>query len=198
MQQSNIVFSTGYCSVWKCGSIYSRTKCFYVRIVFPVESNGEVFVLNFPGSQFQVQQAFRSELIKPGLVSHFWTRSLPKIPCAFRRRTRRKGVGRNTPHKSVSHLAQGSSISKQSAAKATKLLIKLTLSFFFSDEAWFHLHGHVCSQNNRYWSSLNPHLIHAVRLLDVKSDCGVWWILDAETFNSARFSRYVLVQGNHF
>ena len=26
-------------------------------------------------------------------------------------------------------------------------------SIFFSDETWFHLHGHPASQNDRYWSS---------------------------------------------
>jgi hypothetical protein len=38
---------------------------------------------------------------------------------------------------------------------------------FFNDESWFHLHGHVSSQNNQYWSSVNPHLIQAVPLHDV-------------------------------
>jgi hypothetical protein len=27
----------------------------------------------------------------------------------------------------------------------------------FSEEAWFHFHGHVSSQNNWYWSSVNQH-----------------------------------------
>lgn len=35
---------------------------------------------------------------------------------------------------------------------------------FFTDEAWFNLHGHVNSQNNRIWSSENPHLIHQISL----------------------------------
>jgi hypothetical protein len=29
------------------------------------------------------------------------------------------------------------------------------LTFFFPDEAWFHLHGHVFPQNHRYWSLIN-------------------------------------------
>jgi hypothetical protein len=33
---------------------------------------------------------------------------------------------------------------------------------FFSDEAWFHLPGYISTQNNRYWSSQNPHLTHDV------------------------------------
>jgi hypothetical protein len=35
---------------------------------------------------------------------------------------------------------------------------------FSSDESWFHLHGNISSQNNRYWS-----LIHEVPLHDVIS-----------------------------
>ncbi|KAJ4437284.1 hypothetical protein ANN_17422 [Periplaneta americana] len=38
----------------------------------------------------------------------------------------------------------------------------------FTDEAWFHLHGHVIMQNNRYWSTENPHLIHETPLHDEK------------------------------
>jgi hypothetical protein len=39
---------------------------------------------------------------------------------------------------------------------------------FFSDEAWFHLQGYISMQNNRYWSSPNPHLTHEVLLHPVK------------------------------
>ncbi|KAJ4450549.1 hypothetical protein ANN_01976 [Periplaneta americana] len=35
------------------------------------------------------------------------------------------------------------------------------LTFFF-DEVRFHLHGHVSTQNNRYWATENPHIIHEV------------------------------------
>jgi hypothetical protein len=31
---------------------------------------------------------------------------------------------------------------------------------FFSDEAWLHLQGYISTQDNRYWSSQNPHLTH--------------------------------------
>jgi hypothetical protein len=43
---------------------------------------------------------------------------------------------------------------------------------FFSDEAWFHVLGYINTQNNRYWSSLNPHLTHEVPLHPV--NVGVW------------------------
>jgi hypothetical protein len=39
---------------------------------------------------------------------------------------------------------------------------------FFSDEEWFHLQGHTNTQNNRYWSSQNPHLTHEILLHPVK------------------------------
>jgi hypothetical protein len=29
---------------------------------------------------------------------------------------------------------------------------------FFSDEAWFHLHGYINTQNDHYWSSWSPTL----------------------------------------
>jgi hypothetical protein len=29
-----------------------------------------------------------------------------------------------------------------------------------SDEAWFHLSGHVNSQNTQYWAAEIPHLVH--------------------------------------
>jgi hypothetical protein len=39
----------------------------------------------------------------------------------------------------------------------------------FSDEAWFHLQGYINTQNNRYWSSENPHLTHDAPLHPVKA-----------------------------
>jgi len=32
--------------------------------------------------------------------------------------------------------------------------------YLMSDEAWFHLSGHINSQNTRYWAVENPHLVH--------------------------------------
>ena len=46
------------------------------------------------------------------------------------------------------------------------------LLYFMSDEAWFHLSGYVNSQNTRYWSSENPHVIHETPLHNLK--IGVW------------------------
>lgn len=43
---------------------------------------------------------------------------------------------------------------------------------FFSDEAWFHLSGHINSQNVRYWSSENPHAFTETSLHPIK--VGVW------------------------
>ena len=43
---------------------------------------------------------------------------------------------------------------------------------FFSDEAWFNLNGNVNSQNCRFWSANNPHLIHDIPLHQEK--IGVW------------------------
>jgi len=43
---------------------------------------------------------------------------------------------------------------------------------FFSNEAWFHLHGEVNSRNSRYWSLHNLWLIHEVPIHDFK--IGVW------------------------
>ena len=70
----------------------------------------------------------------------------------------------------------------------------------FSDEAWFHLSGHVSSQNHRYWSTENPRLIHEVPLHDQK--IGVWCAVTAEriigpiffddTINSDRYRRNIL------
>lgn len=43
---------------------------------------------------------------------------------------------------------------------------------FFTDEAWFHLSGHVNSQNSRMWSSENPQEFKEMPLHDEK--IGVW------------------------
>jgi hypothetical protein len=48
---------------------------------------------------------------------------------------------------------------------------------FFSDEAWFYLQGYINTQNNRYWSSQNPHLTHEVLLHPVK--VGAWCAVSA-------------------
>lgn len=43
---------------------------------------------------------------------------------------------------------------------------------FFSDEALFHLNGHVCSQNNRYYSNEKPDIVIQTPLHGEK--IGVW------------------------
>jgi hypothetical protein len=73
---------------------------------------------------------------------------------------------------------------------------------FFSDEARFYLHGHVFSQNNRCWSSLNSNLIHEVPLHEVK--VGMRCAMNAklitgcifymETINSDGYVRLVLTK----
>jgi hypothetical protein len=83
------------------------------------------------------------------------------------------------------------------------MTVKLTLIWLFlPDEAWFHLHGHVSSQNNLYWGSVNPYLIHEVPPYDVK--VGMWCavgvkritgpIFYAETINSGRYVRLTLTE----
>jgi hypothetical protein len=47
----------------------------------------------------------------------------------------------------------------------------------FSDKTWFHLPGYINTQNNRHWSSQNPHLTHEVLLHPVK--VGVWYAVSA-------------------
>lgn len=49
--------------------------------------------------------------------------------------------------------------------------------YFMSDEAWFNLSGHVNSQNTRYWSVENPHMISQQPLHDEK--IGVWCAMSA-------------------
>jgi hypothetical protein len=51
--------------------------------VVPLESAGENFVVNFPGSQFKAQQASRNLLIKSGILGRLWTRSLLKKHCVL-------------------------------------------------------------------------------------------------------------------
>jgi hypothetical protein len=43
---------------------------------------------------------------------------------------------------------------------------------FFSDEAWFHLHGYINTKNIPYWNSQNPHLTNKACLHPVKVGVG--------------------------
>ncbi|KAJ4444661.1 hypothetical protein ANN_06458 [Periplaneta americana] len=51
---------------------------------------------------------------------------------------------------------------------------------FFTDEAWFHLHGHVSTHNNRYWATENPHIIHEVP--HHAANVGVWCAVKLTVF----------------
>jgi hypothetical protein len=71
---------------------------------------------------------------------------------------------------------------------------------FFSDEAWFHLQGYINMQNNRYWSSQNPHLTLEVLLHPVR--VGVWCAVSARRIDVPVFfnktincERYLRVEG---
>ena len=54
------------------------------------------------------------------------------------------------------------------------------LLYFMSDEAWFHLSGHLNSQNTRYWSVDNPNTIHQQLLHDPKNRSLVCAIFNAD------------------
>jgi hypothetical protein len=56
---------------------------------------------------------------------------------------------------------------------------------FLSDKAWFHLHGHVNSQNNWYWSSMNPRFNQEIPLYDPK--VGVWCVIIAKQITGPIF-----------
>jgi hypothetical protein len=57
---------------------------------------------------------------------------------------------------------------------------KINPQLTFFTEAWFHLQGHINTQNNHYWSSQNPYLTQEVPLHPVK--VGVWCVLSARRF----------------
>ena len=71
---------------------------------------------------------------------------------------------------------------------------------FFFDEVWFHLNGHVNSQNSRVWSSGNLHILHERPLHSEK--IGVWVAMSAtrivgpiffnETINADRYCSIIL------
>jgi hypothetical protein len=43
-------------------------------------------------------------------------------------------------------------------------------TWFYSDEARHTLSGYVNSQNNRYWSTENPHAVHVASLHDLTAE----------------------------
>jgi hypothetical protein len=60
---------------------------------------------------------------------------------------------------------------------------------FFSDEEWFHLQGYINKQNNRYWSSQNPHLTHEGLLHPVK--VGVWFAVSSRIVGPVFFNETI-------
>ncbi|KAJ4433388.1 hypothetical protein ANN_15647 [Periplaneta americana] len=74
----------------------------------------------------------------------------------------------------------------------------------FSDEAWFHLHRQVITQNTRYWSVDNLRLLHESPLALHDSKVGVWCAINAkriigpiffhETLNADRYQALILDQ----
>jgi hypothetical protein len=63
---------------------------------------------------------------------------------------------------------------------------------FFSAEAWFHMQGYINMQNNRYWSSQNPHLTCKVRLHPVK--VGVWCAVNARKIVAPVFFNEIIAK----
>lgn len=94
----------------------------------------------------------------------------------------------NSLWKSLRRLVQVSGILKKSAYNATKLLklepYKLSIvhwlqpgtqvlefisvNGYWMYGAWFHLHGHVSTKSNRYWSSKKSNNVHEMPLPDPK------------------------------
>jgi hypothetical protein len=98
--------------------------------VVPLQSVGEDFVVNFPGSQFQAQQQSINLLIKSCLLGHSRTRNLLKarhVSTEMKPDEIRAGL-EHTPQKSLRRLAQETGISKSSAVKATKRWISIYLN----------------------------------------------------------------------
>jgi hypothetical protein len=80
--------------------------------------------------------------------------------------------------------------------------INLQLTFY-SDEAWFHLQGYINVQNNRYWSSQNPHLTHRVLLQPVKVHA--WYAVSSRKIvvpvsfkEIINYERYLHAEWQHF
>jgi hypothetical protein len=56
---------------------------------------------------------------------------------------------------------------------------------FYSEKACFNLSGYMGSQNNKYWSTENPHAAHEVPMHDLKD--GVWCAFSAWRITGAMF-----------
>jgi hypothetical protein len=65
---------------------------------------------------------------------------------------------------------------------------------FYSEEAWFNLNSYVNSQNNRYYSTQNPHAVHEVPLhnLNVGAISERWIIGIGRFHDTITSGRYIL------
>jgi hypothetical protein len=50
--------------------------------------------------------------------------------------------------------------------------------YIYSDEAWFTLNGYINSEDNRYWSTEDPHAVNEVPVHSLK--VGVWYVINAQ------------------
>jgi hypothetical protein len=72
---------------------------------------------------------------------------------------------------------------------------------FYFDKTWFTLSGYTNGQNNRYWSTENPHAVHEEPVQDVKVRVccmiSAWRIIGTifldETVNSEYYVRLILI-----
>lgn len=82
--------------------------------------------------------------------------------------------------------------------------------YFMSEEAWFHLSGHINSQNTRYWSIENPFQLYEKQLIKSEYDVLLpvivlccqhfltWLILTRELLLSTRQSNMTHVSTIHW
>jgi hypothetical protein len=68
---------------------------------------------------------------------------------------------------------------------------------FFTDEAWFHLNGHIIVESSRYWSAIHPLQTFEVSLQDQKT--AVWCAITATRTVGPDFLKHCLkAEERHF